>query len=67
MPHYVVEYKKAEFGESDKADPPPRIVEAKNGAQALAHVVEDTLVVRLAKPADLLAHGKAGREIEKAE
>lgn len=70
MPHYVIEPKSKEPAEEGEQTAPVllrRIVEAKNPAQALAHVVEDTLVVRLAKPADLVAHGKAGREIEQAK
>jgi hypothetical protein len=60
MPHYVVE-PKAEHEASAV-----RIVDAKNQARALAHVVEDTLTVRLAEPADFVSATKAGVEIEKA-
>lgn len=63
MPHYLIKPKK---NGSDEPAFEPRIVEAKNSARALAYVVEDTIDVSLAEPADLVAHGKAGREIEKA-
>jgi len=63
MPHYVIKPKK-----NGTEEPPfqPRVVEAKNQAQALAFVVEDTLEVALAQPADFMALAKAGHEIEKA-
>lgn len=67
MPHYLIEPKSPMASESEKIGLPSRIVEAKNAAQALAHVVEDTLTVRLAKPLDIFEHGKAGREIETAK
>lgn len=60
MPHYIVE-PKAEHDASAV-----RIVEAKNQARALAHVVENTLTVRIAEPADFVNATKAGVEIEKA-
>lgn len=60
MPHYVVE-PKAEHEASAL-----RIVDAKNQARALAHVVEDTLVVRIAEPQDFMKLARDGREIEKA-
>lgn len=60
MPHYIVEPKAPHEAEA------VRIVDAKNQARALAHVVEDTLVVRLAETADIVAATKAGVEVEKA-
>lgn len=63
MPFYVIKPKK-----NGTEEPPfqPRIVEAKNQARALAFVVDDTLTVDLAEPADYMALAKAGHEIEKA-
>jgi hypothetical protein len=46
VPHYVIEPKKPDDATT------MRIVEAKNQARALSHVVEDTLTVRLAEPAE---------------
>jgi hypothetical protein len=63
MPHYVIKPKK---NGSDDPALKPRIVDAKNQARALAFVVEDTLQVALAEPADFMALAKAGNEIEKA-
>lgn len=61
MAHYVIEPKKPD-------DPTRmRVVESKTKAAALAHVVEDTLKVRLAEPMDFVSLTKAGGEIEKAE
>jgi hypothetical protein len=59
MPHYAIQSKKP-----DAANGTLRIVEAKNQARALSHVVEDTLTVRLAEPKDFVALTKAGNEIE---
>jgi Mn-dependent DtxR family transcriptional regulator len=63
VPHYVIEPKQpaAEDG------PRLRIVEAKNQARALSHVVEDTLVTRIAEPKDFVTLTKAGGEIESAK
>lgn len=61
MPFYVIEPKKPE--DVTKL----RIIEAKNQARALSHVVEDTLTVRIAEPSDFMNLAKAGSEIEKAE
>lgn len=61
MPHYAIQSKKPDADNSAL-----RIVEAKNQARALSHVVEDTLTVRLAEPADFMALAKASGEIEKA-
>lgn len=44
-----------------------RIVEAKNQARGLAHVVADTIEGRLATPADFMALAKADGEIEVAK
>lgn len=60
MPHYIVEPK----GPHEPSA--VRIVEAKNQARALAHVVEHTLVVRLAETTDIVSATKAGVEVEKA-
>ena len=62
MPHYVIEPK-----QQTTDGPRLRIVDAKNQARALGHVVEDTLIVRLAEPGDFMNLAKAGSEIEKAE
>jgi Mn-dependent DtxR family transcriptional regulator len=62
VPHYCIEAKKPN-GEANGL----RIVEAKNQARALSHVVEDTLTVRLADPLDYVKLTKAGHEIEQAE
>lgn len=62
MPHYVIEPKQP------VADGPPlRIVQAKNQARALSHIVEDTLVTRIAEPKDFVTLTKAGGEIESAK
>ncbi len=61
MPHYIIE------STNPAAGLPPRIVDAKNQARALSHVVEATLRVRLAEPADFMALAKAGNEIESAK
>lgn len=60
MPHYCIESKN--LGDATVL----RVVEAKNQARALAHVVEDTLIVRLAEPRDFVSLTKAGGEIESA-
>lgn len=62
MPHYTIQSKKPDADNSTL-----RIVEAKNQARALSHVVEDTLTVRLAEPGDFMRLAKAAGEIEKAE
>lgn len=70
MPHYCIEYKPNEFvevGEETKPPLPMRIVEAKNEARALAHVVEDSMIVRRAQPQDYMALSRIGGEIEKAK
>lgn len=61
MPHYTIEPTKPVTD-----GPRLRIVEAKNQARALSHVVEDTLTVRLSEPADCMNLAKAGSEIESA-
>lgn len=63
MPHYVI---KPITNGTEEPALKARIVEAKNQARALAFVVEDTLQVALAEPADFMALAKAGNEIEKA-
>ncbi len=70
MPHYCIEYKPNEFREVGEEETPPlpmRIVEAKNEARALAHVVEDTLIVRRAAPSDYMTLANAKGQIEKAK
>ncbi len=62
MPHYTIQSKKL-----DPENTTLRIVEAKNQARALSHVVEDTLTVRLAEPKDFVALTRADREIEQAK
>lgn len=62
MAHYVIEPKQP------SADGPRlRIVEAKNQARAMAHVVQDTLIVRAAEPKDFVTMTRAGGEIEVAK
>jgi hypothetical protein len=58
MPHYVIEPKKPDTATGS------RLVESSNQAQALRHVVADTLTVRLAEPADFIRLTKAGVECE---
>ena len=43
-----------------------RLVEAKTKAQAIAHVVADTIDAEVCEISDAVALGKAGVEIEKA-
>jgi hypothetical protein len=62
MPHYVIEPSKP-----SEDGPRMRIVDAKNQARALSHVVEDTMTVRLAEPADFMALARASGEIETAK
>jgi len=62
VPHYCIESKP-----TDAASQNLRIVEAKNAARALSHVVEDTLTIRPAQPKDYMALAKTGREIESAK
>lgn len=62
MPHYTIQSKKP-----DAENATLRVVEAKNQARALAHVVEDTLTVRLAEPRDFVALTRANGEIETAK
>lgn len=45
---------------------PVRLVDAKTKAQAIAHVVADTIDAEVCEIADAVALGKAGVEIEKA-
>ena len=48
------------------AKPQPRLVDAKTKAQAIAHVVADTIDAEVCEISDAVALGKAGVEIEKA-
>lgn len=62
MPHYVINVQPAE-----ETAPVTRIVEAKNQARAIAHVVADTVKVRIATPQDFMSFSKGGGEIEIAK
>lgn len=64
MPHYRITIKPTK---AESAHDVVRIVEAKNQARAIAHVVEDTVFVKLAEPADFMALAKADGEIETAK
>lgn len=64
MPHYHVTINPTK---AESASAVVRIVEAKNQARAIAHVVADTVFVKLAEPADFMALAKAGGEIETAK
>ena len=63
MPHYCIESKQ---NATDGAPSTLRIVEAKNAARALSHVVEDTLTIRSAEPSDYMKLATAGGANEKA-
>lgn len=68
MPHYVFEHKQKEDFRDVDGDPMPiRIVEAKNEAQATAHIIQATITVRKATPQDFMALATAGGAIEKVE
>ncbi len=68
MPHYAFEHKQKDDFRTTAGDPiPMRIVEAKNEAQATAHIIQATMVVRKATPQDFMALAKASGEIEKVE
>jgi len=62
MPHYRITVQPAK---TDTAV--TRIVDAKNQARAIAHVVADTVTCTLAEPADFMALAKAGGDIEMAK
>jgi hypothetical protein len=62
MPHYHITIQPTKTETSAVT----RIIEAKNQSRAIAHVVGDTIVARLAEPADFMAHARAGNEIETA-
>ena len=68
MPHYKVVIRGAEHPEEsiDREDV-TRIIEARNQARALAHVVADTITVSLAEPLDFMALANAGGSIETAK
>lgn len=67
MPHYVFEHKQKDDFRNTEGDPIPlRIVEAKNEAQATAHIIHATMAVRKATPQDFMALAVSGGEIEKA-
>lgn len=61
MPHYKVTVQPAKTEVSVT-----RIIDAKNQARAIAHVVGDTVVATLAEPSDFMNLAKAGGEIEQA-
>lgn len=68
MPHYVFEHKQKDDFRNVNGDPMPmRIVEAKNEAQATAHIIQATITVRKATPQDFMALAVSGGEIEKAQ
>lgn len=62
MPHYLINVQPAQ-----ETVPVTRIVEAKNQARAIAHVVADTVRVRIATPQDYMTFSKGGGEIETAK
>lgn len=62
MPHYRITVQPAK---TDTAV--TRIVDAKNQARAIAHVVSDTVVCALAEPYDFMALARAGGEIQTAK
>lgn len=64
MPHYHITIKPTK---SESFTTIVRIVEAKNAARAVAHVIGDTVFVKLAEPADFMALAKADGEIETAK
>jgi len=64
MPHYRITINPT------KTESPAtvvRIVEAKNPSRAIAHVIGDTVFVKLAEPADFMALARADGEIETAK
>lgn len=68
MPHYVFEHKQKDDFRNAEGDPMPmRIVEAKNEAQATAHIIQATITVRKATPQDFMALAVSGGEIEKVK
>lgn len=62
MPHYLINVHPKE-----ETVPVTRIVEAKNQARAIAHVVADTVKVRIATPQDFMTFAKGGGMIETVE
>lgn len=68
MPHYRIKLKKNDFRDLETmSDDKIRVVEAKNQAQALKFVVEDSLEVALAEPQDFMNLQKQGGAIEVAK
>lgn len=68
MPHYTFEHKqKDDFRDTDGDPMPIRIVEAKNEAQATAHIIQATITVRKATPQDFMALAVARGEIEQVK
>jgi hypothetical protein len=68
VPHYVFEHKQKDDFRNVNGDPMPmRIVEAKNEAQATAHIIQATIAVRKATPQDFMALAVSGGEIEKVK
>lgn len=57
---------KDDFRTAEGNPMPMRIVEAKNEAQATAHIIEATISVRKATPQDFMSLALAGGSIEKA-
>lgn len=62
MPDYLIV-----IHPNDQDDRRERIVRAKNKAQAIAHVVADTLKVDVASTDDAMRIGRAGGEVETAK
>lgn len=68
MPHYRIKLKKNDFRDNDTmSDDKIRVVEARNQAQALKFVVDDSLDIQPAEPQDFMNLQKQGGAIEKAE
>ena len=63
MPHYFI-HQKIEHGGTPAEE--KRLVEAKNAAAAIAHVVRSSIACRLASTQDVIDCTKAGIEVEKA-
>ncbi len=65
MPDYIVRISAA--SKVVDAKMVERLVTAKNQAQAVGHVVKDTIGVELAGTQDIIRLAKAGVELEQAE
>lgn len=67
MPEYVVTITQPAAASDAKPVTTERFVRAKNQAQALAHVVDDTIAVKLAETDDVIRVTQAGVKLETAE